>query len=82
MAWYKKFIGKKVTINACKGVYYQGVLIACMNGRIFLKDAYVCQEGKKVKFPIISVEARSLCCLYAKEGKETISLNLQAIGAG
>ncbi len=82
MAWYKKFLGKRVTINGCKGVLYQGVLIACLNGRLFLKDAYVCQNDKRVKFPIISIETRRLSCLYAKEGDETISLNLRAIGAG
>lgn len=82
MAWYSKFLGKIVTLNACRGIYYQGTLIACMKGRLFLKDAYVCREGKRVKFPIISVETRTLCCLYYREGDETVSLNLRAIGAG
>ena len=82
MNWYKRFLGKKVTLNGCKDTYYQGVLIACMNGRLFLKDAFVCQEGKKAKFPVISVETRFLRCLYLKEGDETISLNLRAIDAG
>ncbi len=82
MTWYKKFLGKEVTINSFKGVFYQGVLIACMNGRLFLKDAYVCQDEKRAKFPIISVETRCLSCLYAKEGERVITLNLRAIGAG
>ncbi len=82
MSWFERFLGKRVTINGCKGVLYQGVLIACLKGRIFLKDAYVCRDKKRVKFPLLSIETRRLSCLYAKEGDEIITLDLRAIGAG
>lgn len=74
MAWYKKYLGKIVTINGCGGINYQGRLIACLNGRILLKDVYICKDNKRTQIPFLALEPRQMCCLYIREEGETVAI--------
>ncbi len=80
MAWFRRFLGKKVTINGCQDTYYQGRLVACLNGRVFLKDVYVCHENKRTQIPLLALETKKVCCLYVKDEDQTLAINIRAVG--
>ncbi len=74
MAWYKSLLGKVVTVNGCGGAFYQGRFVACLNGRLFLQDVFVCQEDRKSRIPLLALDKRHVRCLYLKEEGQTITL--------
>jgi len=74
MAWYKRLLGKIVTINGCGGTFYQGRFVACLNGRVFLQDVFICHEDRKAQIPLLALETGQVRCLYLKEEGETITI--------